>query len=87
MLQNQWVGWRPLRRFLEKGLGVAAQCPDSPLFVAEVTTIGVERFSHPSQLLQSKRSELVYDWRANAFIANKCNFRHCKSADNVTGDD
>ena len=40
-----------------------------------------------SQFLQRERSEDVYDWRADAFIGNKCNFRHGKIADNVTGDD
>src|ERR1700722_16858507 len=40
-----------------------------------------------ANFLQSEGSELVYDWRANAFIANKCNFRHWKITDNVTDDD
>jgi len=40
-----------------------------------------------SQLLQSERSEVVYDWRANELIADKRNFRHWKIADNVTCND
>jgi hypothetical protein len=48
-------------------------------FVAESNMIGVQRFSYPSQLLQSEGFELVCDWRANPFIANKCNCRHGRS--------
>jgi hypothetical protein len=40
-----------------------------------------------AQAFESERPEVVYDWRANAFIANKCNFRQWKVADNVTRDD
>jgi hypothetical protein len=40
-----------------------------------------------SQFLQGKRSEIVHDRRANAFIANKCDFRYRKIADNVTCSD
>ena len=35
-----------------------------------------------SKVLALERSEVVYDWRANAFIGNKRNFRHWKIADN-----
>lgn len=27
-------------------------------------------------MFQSERSEAIYDWSADALIANKCNFRH-----------